>query len=571
MKKTVSFSIFIVLFNINSLFAITSDYMITPDSIYSHVSILADDSLEGREVGEPGEYKAAVYIRNVFKDAGLTPDGTDDYFQYYDFIKKIEFGEHNRLSINGTDLELNEDYQPMKQSASMTFDFNDVVNVEYGIKAGDDSVSYNDYAGKDVVNKAVLIKRFSPSSKDNPHIDFSNYESLTDKINTAIEQKAGAVIFYTPEGHDDTMTTMGVNNVYPKDIPIIFLRRKSIEKLGLDLVNPIIKHISGETELVTVRDTAQNVIGYLDSGNDTTIIIGAHYDHLGWGGPTSLYRGKVKMIHNGADDNASGVSALLELARFYAHAKEKLHYSMIFVAFSGEEAGLLGSHNFVKDMITDSSKVRMMINMDMIGRLKDQENGLAILGTGTCEQFKTYFDSLNYDNLKITTKQSGYSPSDQISFYNKGIPVLHLFTGAHEDYHKPTDDVEFIDTKGIRKVTMFVNDIVSYFDTLKEPLVFTKTKDSSEGKKRSKYSVTLGVMPDYVAEVKGLKIDGVVDGRPGQKAGILKGDIVIKLGDIQINDIYDYMNSLGKFKKGDTTKAVVLRNGKEVEMTVIFE
>jgi hypothetical protein len=548
-----------------------NSYEISSDSIFKHISILADDSLEGRQVGEIGEYKAGLYIQNFFQTNGLQPMGTEGYFQAYDFIKSIDLGQKNHLIVNGIELSINEEFRPMKQSGSMKFEFSEIINVDYGIKTGDDSNAYNDYQGFDVEGKAVLIKRYAPSSEDNPHIDFEKYSSLSSKISTAIDHNAACVIFITPAEHDDTMKTLTPAHIYPKEIPIIYLRRKALERLELDLNNPALKSLTGEIELVRTRDTAQNVIGFLDNNNDTTIIIGAHYDHLGWGGPSSLYTGQEKQIHNGADDNASGVSAMLELARYYSNNKDKLNYSILFLAISGEEAGLLGANNFAKNMTIDSSKVRMMINMDMIGRLKDQKNGLAILGTGTCEEFKSYFDSLKYEDIKLSLKESGTGPSDHTIFYNRGIPVLHLFTGAHNDYHKPSDDADKIDSEGILKVTKFVRQLVEHFDSLGDQLTFTKTKDPDSGKRRAQYSVTLGIMPDYVAEVKGLQVDGVVDDRPGQRAGIIEGDIIIKMGEITINDIYDYMNALGKFRKGDTTSVVVSRNQEEVELTVIFE
>lgn len=545
-------------------------YTPTANSVLEHITVLADDSLEGRQVGEPGEYKAAMYIQEVFKSAGLEPKGTEGYFQPFDFVKSIDFGKHNTLTVNGVALELNEEYQPMKQSASAPFDFTEIIDVDYGIQVPEDEGTYNDYENKDVVGKAVLIKRFSPEAGDNPHIDFDKYSSLTDKINTAVNHQAGAILFITPENHDDTIMGMAPTNIYPKDVPIIFLRRKGLEKLGLDLTSPQINSTSGVTHLVKTRDTSQNVIGYLPTDNDTTIIIGAHYDHLGWGGPTSLYRGKEKMIHNGADDNASGVAALLELARMYADEKDKLKYSILFLGIAGEEAGLLGANNFASHMTIDSSKIRMMINMDMIGRLKDQDDGLAILGTGTCDEFKSFFDSLTYDGLTLSLKESGTGPSDHTIFYNREIPVLHFYTGAHEDYHKPSDDVDKIDADGIVKVINFIDTIVTLFDRYDGNLTFKKTKDPAAGKRRAQYSVTLSIMPDYVAEVKGLKIDGVTDDGPADRAGLLKDDIIVKMGDIEINDIYDYMNALEKFRKGDTTKVVVERNNEKKEVTVIF-
>ncbi len=560
-------TIFILFVLAANLQAIESQYIISSQSVMQHIEVLAADSLEGREVGEPGELKAAEYIRSIFKTAGLLSEGTDNYFQYYDFLKKIQVTEQTTLKVNYIPLVLHEDFIPLQQSASKSFKFTDVVDVGYGIKTGDDSNSYNDYANKDVSGKAVLIARFAPPSKDYPHTDFSKHELIIDKINIAIKHNVSGIFFYTPKEHDDTLLTYNIANIYAKDIPIIFIKRRAFEKLKL-ISNTNFTY-EGNVELVKVWDTAQNVIGIVKGETDSTVIIGAHYDHLGWGTPASTYHG-VPAIHNGADDNASGVAALLELARKYAHADKKPHYTMLFIAFSGEEAGLLGSSYFAKHMTVDSTTIRMMINMDMIGRLKDQDKGLAILGVGSTSEFTNFFDSLNYQDIKLTLSKSGYGASDHTVFTARGIPSLHLFTGAHKDYHKPSDDIDKIDADGIVKVTTFVDRLLTYFDNLDKPLVFTKTKDSSHGKRRKKYSVTLGVIPDYVSEVQGFKIDGVTKDKPAEKAGIIKGDIIIQLGEVVINDIYDYMNALSKFKKGDTVKAVVVRKGKQIELSVTF-
>ncbi len=548
-------------------------YTISKDSLYQHESILANDSLEGRRVGEIGEWKAAQYIISEFESDGLQPKGdSGSWLQPFEFIKDIRFGPDNRLSVNGVKLTLNDEFEPMRQSASESFDFTQVVNVDYGIKVDEEDGNYDDYDGKDVAGKAVIIKRYAPSADDNPHVDFSKYESLTSKINTALDHDVAGIFFITPEDQDDTLAAIGPVHINPKEVPIIFLRRAALERLGLSLSKPQIDSISGSAELVKVRDTGYNVVGFLPGQVDTTIIIGAHYDHLGWGGPGSgsRYLGATPMIHNGADDNGSGTSLLLELARSFASEDTPLRHSLLFIAFSGEEAGILGSSHFARNMTIDSSKVRMMVNMDMVGRLKDQENGLAVLGTGTTDAFGTYFDSLKTD-VKITQKKAGQGPSDHTAFYNRGIPVMMFFTGPHEDYHKPTDTYDKIDYDGLVKVGNIVQNAVDYFDTYPGELTFRKTKDPSAGKRRSSFSVTLGVMPDYVAEVHGLKVDDVSPDRPADKAGILAGDIITRMGDIQIGDIYDYMNALGRFRKGDTVSVTVQRGEKDIDLTVIFQ
>lgn len=554
--------------------AVRAAYLITADSLRAHEMVLAHDSLEGRRVGEEGEMKAARYIESAFAAAGLQPRGTDgSWLQPFEFVRAIELGPGNRLVLNGAPLALHGEFEPMKQSASLAFDFDTIVDVGYGITVEEADGNYDDYAGKDVAGKAVLIKRYAPSADENPHVDFEPYSSLTSKINTALEHDAAGIFFITPEDQDDTLQPIGPVRITPKDIPIIFLRRAGFEHLGLSLSDPAVLSAEGAVELVKVHDTGYNVLGYLPGETDTTVIIGAHYDHLGSGGPGSgsRYLGNDPQIHNGADDNGSGTSVLLEIARHYAAQAEKPHYSLLFAAFSGEEFGILGSSHFARDMTVDSAKVRMMVNMDMVGRLAEQDNGLAVMGTGTTEAFTVYFDSLRREDVKITQKKSGQGPSDHTAFYNRGIPVLMFFTGAHNDYHKPEDDWDRIDYAGLVTVADVVTDLVSYFDRYPGPLTFQKTKDPDEGKRASTFSVILGIMPDYVAEVKGLRVDNVQPDRPGERAGLLAGDIITRMGEIEIGDIYDYMNALGRFRKGDTTVVRVNRNAETVDLTVVFE
>lgn len=549
-------------------------YNITADSLYKHISVLADDSLEGRETGEAGEWKAGDYIISIFKSVGLAPKGDNGEFrQAFDFTKAIVRSDKNRLAVNGQALAIDEEYLPLKQSGSMPFSFGEVVPVGYGIT--DDDGYHDDYEGKDVAGKAVLISRFAPpEDQRNPHVDYDKYSSLIDKLTNAQNHDVAGVFFYTPSDQDDTLMGMGgATRVSAKDVPVVFLRRKAFEKLGLSLDNPSMFSADGETDLVRVRDTGYNVIGYLPGKTDTTIVLGAHYDHLGYGGPGSgsRYLGNERLIHNGADDNGSGSSALLELARYYGSRRDQIHHSMLFISFSGEEKGLLGSSHFVKNPTIDKDKIFMMVNMDMIGRLKGEDRGLAIFGTGTATEFVNYFDTLSDDRVKLTSKESGTGPSDHTSFYNQNIPVIAFFTGAHEDYHKPEDDADKIDLDGIMLVTDIITHTVNYFDSFGGSLAFQKTKDPDADKRASSFSVTLGIMPDYIAEVKGLRVDGVSPERPGDRAGLKTGDVIVRMGEFDIEDIYGYMNALGKFRKGDTCVVVVERAGEKKDLTVIFE
>lgn len=550
-------------------------YQITADSICRHVAVLADDSLEGRQIGEPGEWKAARYICGVLRASGipavgdsLDAAGQPTYFQPFEFTKAVELGPNNRLSINSAQLRLGEEFTPLAQSANAAFSFPELVSVGYGITVDSIDGDYDDYAGTDVTGKAVLVKRYYPRT-DSARFDFLRYAFPADKINNALRHGAAAVVFVTPTGYDDTLTAIGPTPAAVKGIPILYVHRAALERLGLNPDDPRILSMAGQTELIKTTDTGYNAVGLLRGESDTAVIIGAHYDHLGWGGGTSRYHGPEQQIHNGADDNASGVAALLELARHFA-ARPQSHYSIVFIAFSGEEEGILGSSYFARHMTVDSTRIRMMINMDMIGRLRDQE-GLIVFGTGSAAEFKPYFDSLKLDGLKIIAHGGGIGASDHTAFYNRHIPVLFFFTGAHADYHMPTDDYDKIDCNGIVDVAGLVAAIVDHFDQARSPLTYCSKEGMGREPSKAAYSVTLGVTPDFAAEVKGLRVDAVSPDRPAARAGIVTGDIIIRLGTMAVGDIYEYMAALGRFKKGDSTVVVVARGADTLSLPVVFE
>ena len=308
----------------------------------------------------------------------------------------------------------------------------------------------------------------------------------------------------------------------------------------------------------------KNVIGYIDNKSDNTIIIGAHYDHLGYGGFGSRHVGEPA-IHNGADDNASGVAAMIRLAEQLKNGDAN-NNNYLFIGFSGEELGLFGSKNFVKNPTINLKSINFMLNMDMIGRL-NEEKVLSVNGVGTSLAWKV-LDDIKTD-MKLVTSKSGIGPSDHTSFYLEDIAVLHFFTGQHEDYHKPEDDSELVNYDGIAEISDFILDIILKLND-DGKIEFTKTKDENENRKAAAFKVTLGVMPDYVYQGKGMRIDGVMDGRPAQKAGMQKGDIIIKMGDLNVKDIYDYMEGLANFKKGETGRVGFIRDKKIMVKNVTF-
>jgi hypothetical protein len=308
--------------------------------------------------------------------------------------------------------------------------------------------------------------------------------------------------------------------------------------------------------------TGRNVVAFLDKKADKTIVIGAHFDHLGMGGQGSLHRGD-SAIHNGADDNASGTAALLALAKIFKY--ETLKSNILFIAFSGEENGLWGSNYFVKNPTVDLKTVNYMINMDMVGRL-NPEKSLAVHGVGTSPSFPSVLDPINSDSLKLVPSESGVGPSDHTSFYLQDLPVLHFFTGQHADYHKPSDDADKINYEGLVQVVRYISRLIAGLDA--EPkLAFTKTKDSSDS---PRFTVSMGVVPDYLYDGKGMRVDGVSEGKPAQAAGLQKGDIVVQLGDSTINDMMGYMRALSVFKKGDSTQVVLERAGQKISTKVKF-
>lgn len=332
---------------------------------------------------------------------------------------------------------------------------------------------------------------------------------------------------------------------------------------------PMQMHGQGDTAslgMAIVKEVSgMNVIGYMDNGQENTVVIGAHYDHLGWGGESSLHAGD-SAIHNGADDNASGVGALMMLIERLKTKHKGNNY--LFMAFSGEEKGLWGSNHFCDEPTIDLASVNYMLNMDMVGRL-NEERTLAVYGVGTSPSWTPMLEGLSVDSITITTTESGVGPSDHTSFYLEDLPVLHFFTGQHEDYHKPTDDIEKINWEGIVSVVNYMEAVIAGVEP-QGKLEFTKTKDEVNESTPS-FNVTLGVMPDYMYGGQGMRIDGVTEDRPAHKAGLEKGDIVIAMGDSTVTDMHSYMRCLGAFEPGDTTLVTVLRDSVEVGKDVIWD
>ena len=330
------------------------------------------------------------------------------------------------------------------------------------------------------------------------------------------------------------------------------------------------KHNSNphDTSTASIEERhSNNVVGFLDNKAPYTIVIGAHYDHLGLGHDhNSLDANPEGKIHNGADDNASGTAGVIELAKYYSRNKVKEPYNFLFICFSGEELGLLGSKKWCENPDIPLSKINYMLNMDMIGRLNDSTKKLVIYGVGTSPVFVPLIDSIA-TRMSIKKDSAGIGPSDQTSFYLKDIPVLHFFTGQHSDYHKPSDDASKLNYPGMADVLSYIATCIDR--TLKYPkMQFQKTRSPDTGK--ASFKVTMGVMPDYTYEGRGMRIDGVTDNKPAFRAGIQRGDVVLKLGGEPVLDVQGYMQVLSKYKKGDTADVEVIRNNEHKILSVTF-
>jgi aminopeptidase YwaD len=527
--------------------------------LLKHIIFLADDKQEGRMTGSNGEMVSALYIAGVFKKSGAKPGNGDSYLQDFEFTESVEPTENTWFKVNGELWTGGKDYYPIDGTASGIVAA-DIFFAGFGIKAPE--LGYNDYEGKgDRKGKIFVIELGAPDG-NTPHSKYIDYLKLDKKIALAKEEGAAAVIFIN-KGDEENDPSDELNpKVASYDMPVIFVKR-NFDYLEADEV--II-----QVEITRKKGTGHNVLGFIDNKAATTIVIGAHYDHLGFGGSHSLYRGEPE-VHNGADDNASGTSMLMELVSMLKKSKWK-NNNYLFIAFSGEELGLYGSSFFTKSPLMDQYKVNYMLNMDMVGRLDPAENVLIVNGVGTSPVWKDVMKKVHFGGdtnvYKVKTTEGGIGPSDQTSFYFKDVPAIHFFSGTHNDYHKPSDDWQKINANGMRLIGDYLLNIVAELnDDGKIP--FSKTQDN-DGGKVSPFKVTLGVVPDYAYEGEGLRVDGVTDGKPASVAGIIAGDVIIKIGDIAIKDIYAYMGALGKFKKGDVVNVTLLRNKEQMVLQVKF-
>ncbi|MDG1903698.1 MAG: M28 family peptidase [Schleiferiaceae bacterium] len=517
---------------------------------------LSSDALKGRKPGTPEADVARDYIAGKMFEYGIEPMGENGYFQRFPVPEYAEVNyDATKLWIGKTHLEGHEDFYPVSISATTGLVDGKTVYVGYGITTEDGT--YDDFAKIDVAGKIAVMNVSSPDGI-HPHSAYTAYHSLNERVANLVEKGATGVLLINPEATASD-TREFFKSINASSVPVFFVRN---EKWAGKLMKRTQK-VAMSVMMSERYSDGYNVVGYIHNNKRKTVVLGAHYDHLGMGGENSLYKGPAA-IHNGADDNGSGTALLLEVMRYYALRKDT-NYNYLIQFYSAEELGLIGSKYWTNHPTFPLRGIEYMINSDMVGRLRD--NRLQLSGTGTAVEWNEILDT-RVHGLDIKKDPAGVGPSDQTSFYYKDIPVLHLFTGTHNDYHKPTDDADKINYKGMAKLASLVYTITARSANY-EGLSFQRTT-SSEQKTTPNFSVTLGVIPDYLFGGPGLRIDGATEGRPGANAGLEAGDIILQIGDITIDDIYAYMTALGAFKKGDTTSISYSRDGDVIESEITF-
>lgn len=509
-------------------------------NLQSHITYLASDKLEGRRTGTPGEKLAAEYIAAQMKQAGLAPKGDDGYLQTFTVREGKVIGESTKLSIDQKPQLAGEQFIPLPFSAEKA-------------AKGEVLADVNEPDNIWLIN----VKDFEP----NPHARPT--DEYLKKTLEAAKNGASGVIFFNGREQPSQVLRWLDQSPAPAPIPAVWVNEEVSRKLDDENANGF--QINLQVAFSQNKRTGTNVIGYINNGAPKTVVLGAHFDHLGYGEDRNSLATAVKAIHNGADDNASGTAAMLELGRLLKSSRLK-NNNFILVAFSGEELGLFGSKYFTEHSPVPPEQVNFMINMDMVGRL-DASKGLQVGGIGTSPSWAALLEQTAPKTVKLSYDSSGVGPSDHTSFYRKHIPVLFFFTGTHADYHKPSDDVEKINFEGELSVIKFVYAIIEKANSM-DKLAFSETLEPRMS--TTTFSVTLGIMPDYTYNKGGVRIDGISDGRPAQKAGMAAGDIIVQMGATQVSDLEAYMQALSTFKKGDKTTVKVKRGKEEQLFTVVF-
>ncbi len=587
----------------------------TKTSIRAHIEFLADDALAGRMTGSEGAKRAAEHIAAQFAQLNLKPIGDEQsYFQAFEFTagRRI-ISEENRFHItrqmHGSEqvmeFGVEQDFQPLSFSRNGVVE-GEVVFVGYGLSVpGKLGEGYDAYAGLDVKDKVVVALRYVPEGVEpERRQQLNRYAGLRYKAMQAREQGAKAFLVVAgpnspnagkliPLDFDSSLADSGIIAASisgPVANTLFASSGKNLKEIQseLDVENP---HFVGQfllpdvnvkivVSIEKVKKTDQNVVALLPPSESTEnteyVIVGAHYDHIGHGEIGSLARkGEEGQIHNGADDNASGTAVVLDLAATlsaaYQEHPEKFKRGVIFSLWSGEELGLIGSTHFVNHPIVPLEKIAAYINFDMVGRLR--ENKLILQGVGSSSVWTKLIEKRNIPiGFNLTLQTDPYLPTDVTAFYPKEVPVLSFFTGGHEDYNRPTDDIETLNYDGLERIARLAHGIVSdLISTAERPEYVHVERSKSEGGSRDTLRAYLGTIPDYTTEGTGVKLSGVRAGGPADKAGLKGGDVIVEFGGQQIANIYDYTYALDAVKIGEPVEVVVLREGKRVKLTITPE
>ena len=566
---------------------------ITENEIMQHIRFLSHEDRGGRYPGTRESRDVISYIVKSLKSFGVKPGAGNSYVQPFNIKTGIELKSSNYIVLNSDTLLVLEDYAPLFFSSNSK-DSGQVVFAGYGFNINTKQIKWNDYAGIDVEGKWVMIMRHGPERGD-PNSDFRAHMPLYKKMLAAQDMGAIGVIFVSQIEDENLYPLEYVPGYSNEGIPSIHLSNKAADRLLNSLgwsrksiqetMNRSRESVSFNVEgyrlktnvnLNIAESRAANVVGVIKSGNrkyrDEYIAIGAHFDHIGYGGAGSGSRSpKENTIHPGANDNASGTAGLLELAQKLSANKGRLKRSILLVGFDAEEKGLLGSKYFVEKPTLPLTQIKTMINMDMIGRVKDSVVNIG--GVGTSPVFRPLLDSLKFMHpLKLTLSDAGLGPSDHASFYTNEIPVLFFFSGFHDEYHTPEDTWKKINLGGEKDILNLVYDIVYNLSRLKNAPSFSATSPmKAQSSMATSFKVTMGIMPSYNSSKEGLEIDAIskADG-PAAKAGIIGGDIIKSINNKPVKGIYDYMARLEEIDKGMTVPVQIERGGETKILIVTF-
>src|SRR5579872_6173059 len=581
----------------------TPTFQADPARYLNDIKALSAPAMEGRGAGTHGLERAADLIVNRYKQLHIQPAGTQGYKQPFGVVTGARLKSDNSLQVvlgdSKKQLKVNEDFVPFSFSSSGEVT-GSVVFAGYGVTA--DEYQYDDYAGLDVKDKIVLLLRYEPATfaAKSGNQGLTHHSQLITKAINARNHGARAVILVNGklgDGEEDLLSRFG-SQAGPRDAGILLVQVKNsvadawFKAAGKSLsavqreINsdgkphsfqfPDALRLSLKVDIESIRATVNNVLAYLPGKTGEYVIVGAHYDHLGRGGQDSLAPSMIGIIHPGADDNASGTAGMLELARLFAQrpGADRLDRGILFMAFAGEELGLLGSADWVKEPTLPLSRAVAMINMDMIGRIRDKK--VYIGGVGTGSTLKAVVEqAASKSDFKVEYSAGGYAASDHTSFVAKNIPVLFFFSGLHSDYHEPSDTWEKIDPKAAAKLLDLVEQVTTDLANAQERPKYVRVDEPTgaaghEGGGGG-YGPYFGSIPDFGETEKGVKFSDVKPGSPAAKAGLKGGDVLVQFNDKAINNLYDFTDALRRSKVGDVVDVIVMRDGKPLNAKVKLE